>query len=162
MSQTRRTFLKTLSGAPVFGPRFQAMLARRKKQGGLAQSPKVAEARKSWWRAPKSITTAAVTLRAPAAPLPLVLGQFGITHIAVPNHQVTLIWDGGKGPFQLEGRASLTSPWFAIGNPTMQRTASFPATLPMEFFRIYQQPTMFWVKAGPKGAARLIWTNPTL
>ncbi len=159
MNQTRRTFIQTLSGAPVFGPRFQAMLARRKKQKGLAQSPKVAQARKSWWTVPKSITAADVTLKAPSAPPPLAQGQFGITKISVGHGQVTLTWQNAQLPFQVEGRASLISPWMPVENPTVQRQISFAETLPMEFFRVQQQPKLFFASAS---SPRLVWMIPNL
>jgi hypothetical protein len=64
--------------------------------------------------------------------------ELRLTAINVDSSQVTLSWIGGIGPFQAQGRPSLSLPWEDIGTPVAAASVELPLFGRMGFFRIRQ------------------------
>lgn len=83
--------------------------------------------------------------------------------IALNGGNVTLVWDGGVAPFQLQKCDELKdSPnWHLVGNPTMATTSSQPIVGTQGYFRVQEQVPLL---AGSwRGYDVLLtWTVPDL
>src|SRR5207247_6676886 len=55
--------------------------------------------------------------------------------ISADSTDVVITWEGGTGPFLVQGTAALGSTWVDL-QTTSSRTARIPRALPMTFFRI--------------------------
>ncbi|MBI3416169.1 MAG: DNRLRE domain-containing protein, partial [Verrucomicrobia bacterium] len=64
--------------------------------------------------------------------------ELRLTAINFDSSQVTLSWIGGIGPFQAQGKPSLSLPWEDIGTPVTTAPVALPLFGRMGFFRIRQ------------------------
>ena len=78
----------------------------------------------------------------PSSP-PFVVPGFSFSSIVVTNGQVTLAWNGGVPPFQIEQSVSPNGPWTDTGEVTSNRTVTFTAELPQAFYRVEQATPIF-------------------
>ena len=59
-----------------------------------------------------------------------------ITHSRINTNEVILRWEGGKVPYQVQKRTSLTLPWEDVGQPTTATSVTNTFTDQRAFFRV--------------------------
>jgi len=83
-----------------------------------------------------------------------------VASVSVAGGIITITWQGGTGPFVVERKDSLSSPWQAIGNSTMARSISVPALGDDAYFRIHDQVPMPLTADVQADGVHLSWTPP--
>ena len=87
-------------------------------------------------------------------------GQFGITSIAKAGPNVTVTWQNGTGPFQVQHRASLSGAWSNIGPRTTLRSVTVSDGLGFDTFRVQGFVGGASATLNPDNTVHLTWTVP--
>lgn len=83
--------------------------------------------------------------------------------ITLDGNNVTLSWDGGQAPFQLQKCDALSDNpnWYLVGNPTLARTSAQPLVGEQGYFRVQEQVAL--LKGEVSGYDILLtWIAPDL
>jgi len=94
-------------------------------------------------------------LAAPSAP-----PAASVASVSVAGGIITITWQGGTGPFVVERKDSLNSPWQAITNSTMARSISVPVMGDDAYFRIHDQVPMPLTADVQADGVHLTWVSP--
>jgi hypothetical protein len=69
--------------------------------------------------------------------------ELRITNISLNLTAGTVVWTGGKGPFQLQSKANLNATnWVEVGQPSQTNSATFPVEGGAAFFRVADAATL--------------------
>ena len=84
--------------------------------------------------------------------------------IKLDGGNVTLTWDDGQPPFQLQKCDALNdSPnWYLVGNPTMATSASQPVIGEQGYFRVQEQVPLLTASWTEDAHVILTWIAPDL
>lgn len=158
MNLNRRNFLATIPVIAALPP--MPPMPPKSRVLKRLESPKGKEHRKSLTHV-RSVTAEVAPSPAPPQVSTVLPGSFAITSIKVTGNVVTITWQNGIGPFQVQKRTSLTAAWQNVGDATSLHTASIPVTTPNAFFRVQQQIALVRVSR-ENGVTQITWSIPTV
>jgi len=148
----RRNFFGLLSAvAPLAVAPYPSTPPKRVKR---LQSPKAAA---------EGGYTKTVRLASPgpaSTQIQVVPGQFGISAITKTGSSVTVAWEGGTGPFQVQHRASFSGAWVNIGPRTTLRSVTIADALGFDTFRVQGYVGGASASLNPDNTVHLEWTAP--
>lgn len=92
--------------------------------------------------------------------LQVLPGQFGITSVTKVGSNVTLTWQNGTGPFQVQHRSTITGSWLPIGPRTTLRSITFFDSAGFDTFRVQAFVGSASAIQNANGTVRLTWSLP--
>jgi hypothetical protein len=160
---TRRDFFSVAAATPLAIKHLKdRIIPHHHRHAGKAMSPKVAQVQKEWWNNPQAVVAYADSEIAGMPQFPSIANGFGITSLKLSSGNVTITWQNGGGPFQLQRQGRIPGPWMNVGNPTMQRTRTTPQSGPIEFFRLQDAVPLLSISQNANQSAHLTWQVPDL